>query len=1416
MALHEDKVQLDIIIGSDKSRKELTELSAEAAKLQNSIKSVGREHKKYNDSAKKLTANQDNLKKTTLATQQLEKELNDLSAEYKQVQLQVKKTAGSDANLIAKEKELAKALKVKNQELKYEVSVLKRLEREQIKLIATMKRTKAGNEEFIASSKRLKEVQASMKAIRQSFDLTALSMKELEQQSKSLKIALKTAIPGSEAYQKYEKRLNAVNQRLSELRVKSKGAANAQIGLKEKLQKANNFFNTYAAGIVTMVAGLSGLVFSIRKAIDGFNEFEQAEADLSALTGLTGDSLKYLSDSAKELSTSMTKDGIRIKSSATQIEEAFGIVGSQRPELLKSKEALKEVTQEALILAAASDGNLKSATIAVTSALNNFDLKANQTRRVINALAAGSKEGAADIPKLTKVFDKAATTANLMGMEVEDLVAISEAVAPKFNDMSMAGNSIDKVLMKLKDTGIGYKDGIFDINIALDELRVKIQNGEKVTKLFGSEHAKMVEVLLAEQSEINRYKKAITDTNVAIEQASIKTATNAVKLEQAKNKAQENANILGEQLTPALTFSTNAFSYLLKVLVVIIKNWDTFAKILIIGATAIATYTIATKGAIIAKNLYTKAVQLATVAQKIFSKAAKSNPWGLILTAVAAVVVAIIAFKDELKESSKAVRDFNKQLVKEKTELNNVFDALKKTGKGTEARKELIIKINKEYGKYLPNLLTENSSLKDIAEAQKLANSALAKNLALKSQEAAIVEATQKAIDVRAEITSDILQDATRDNKHLMKQASDELNEVIKLQMDLQKARDDYHKKTGYYDKLTGGKEANKLSEKVREFEFKYDIVNTEYYINDIIEAENEKNEKLKEIDAIFSAYTKKEKEQTYEQERQMLINQIKNNMISKEEYNMKLKALQLKYGKIKIKNEETNNNEIITTEKQKNKKIIEERKKLADELKAIREGYIASVDRMFEEELTDELDRLSAQRNNELNALDQRLKDTEEFRLMVQAINMKYDGEEKKVKADNRKTEIEAETNFQLAMLEIKEQSGEIDYETAFNEKMAIIQEQYDAELIAKQAFIEKQNQLTTDYKKKKEEKTLENFDDTEFKDNQSQLDELKELSDQKLISEEEFTAKKKELEEEHTQEKIDRADDYASDATDAINLLSTAFEIAQVAELKSLEESLAAKLSANDSYYEELLNNARLSGEQRTALLEEQALAEEQIKADIEEKKNKIERKYKKRQAHMQALQTAIDGAVAIVKDAAVLGPLALPTQIAHGIQTAASIALIEIKASQFAKGKYPVIGEDDGKLYNADYADKLGTGIIGSPVLVAEEPEMVVDNQTLYNPKKDKYGMSVMDHARSIMSIKHSKVPQFAEGKDIAVEAVGDSAKATNSDVLLNSIINEVSLLRKEIATFEKTKKVVVVYSDITEAGDRIAEITTDTRI
>jgi len=58
----------------------------------------------------------------------------------------------------------------------------------------------------------------------------------------------------------------------------------------------------------------------------------------------------------------------------------------------------------------------------------------------------------------------------------------------------------------------------------------------------------------------------------------------------------------------------------------------------------------------------------------------------------------------------------------ENKELNANFNALKDTNLSTDARKELISQINTQYGTYLPNLLTEKSSLEEIEKAQKAVN----------------------------------------------------------------------------------------------------------------------------------------------------------------------------------------------------------------------------------------------------------------------------------------------------------------------------------------------------------------------------------------------------------------------------------------------------------------------------------------------------------------------------------------------------------------------------------------------------------------------------------------------------------------------------------------------------------------------
>ena len=83
----------------------------------------------------------------------------------------------------------------------------------------------------------------------------------------------------------------------------------------------------------------------------------------------------------------------------------------------------------------------------------------------------------------------------------------------------------------------------------------------------------------------------------------------------------------------------------------------------------------------------------------------------------------------ELVREYKAVnnphRDFINDLSKEKSALNDAFEAVRKTTPGTKERAAAINVVNEQYGQYLPKLLTEKSSLEEIATAQNAATNAL-------------------------------------------------------------------------------------------------------------------------------------------------------------------------------------------------------------------------------------------------------------------------------------------------------------------------------------------------------------------------------------------------------------------------------------------------------------------------------------------------------------------------------------------------------------------------------------------------------------------------------------------------------------------------------------------------------------------
>lgn len=113
------------------------------------------------------------------------------------------------------------------------------------------------------------------------------------------------------------------------------------------------------------------------------------------------------------------------------------------------------------------------------------------------------------------------------------------------------------------------------------------------------------------------------------------------------------------------------------------------------------------------------------------------------------------------KKLDKAVEELTGDFVKERGELESLFSVAKDDNASREQRSAAIDAINEQYGQYLPNLLTESSSLEDIANAQNLATKALIDNIAARGARQAleddinrIIAAERQAIELEEQAES--------------------------------------------------------------------------------------------------------------------------------------------------------------------------------------------------------------------------------------------------------------------------------------------------------------------------------------------------------------------------------------------------------------------------------------------------------------------------------------------------------------------------------------------------------------------------------------------------------------------------------------------------------------------------------------
>ena len=201
------------------------------------------------------------------------------------------------------------------------------------------------------------------------------------------------------------------------------------------------------------------------------------------------------------------------------------MIGSQQPELLKNREALNEVTKQAIILAEAAGMDVPSAAKALSGSINQMGESANVAGEYINILAAASQAGSADIQYLSKAIEKSGGAANSVGVKYNELVAAIETIAPKITEASEAGTNLRNIFLILEGSSDNnLRPSVVGLSKALDNLASKNLDATQMTKMFGRESVTAALALVNAKDQYKGYIDAITGTNTALEQQRINNA----------------------------------------------------------------------------------------------------------------------------------------------------------------------------------------------------------------------------------------------------------------------------------------------------------------------------------------------------------------------------------------------------------------------------------------------------------------------------------------------------------------------------------------------------------------------------------------------------------------------------------------------------------------------------------------------------------------------------------------------------------------------------------------------------------------------------------------------------------------------------------------------------------------------------
>lgn len=274
---------------------------------------------------------------------------------------------------------------------------------------------------------QIKKYESELKRATSELKLNDMTMGELRKNLRLTKIALNNAVPGTEAWKKYNAELQATQARIRELT-----AGEKSIG---------QMFASIKAGALGAVAAVAGIARAVKNVATKIADFEQANVNLSTILGVSLDQMSRLTENAKLL-------GRQTQYTASQVTG----LQTELAKLGFTQESILAMTEPTLNFATAVGTDLSSAAALAGATLRIFGLQAEDTEDMLSVLAVATNKSALDFSFLQTSMSIVGPVAKSFGFSLRDTIALLGSLANAGFDASSAATATRNILLNLADS----------------------------------------------------------------------------------------------------------------------------------------------------------------------------------------------------------------------------------------------------------------------------------------------------------------------------------------------------------------------------------------------------------------------------------------------------------------------------------------------------------------------------------------------------------------------------------------------------------------------------------------------------------------------------------------------------------------------------------------------------------------------------------------------------------------------------------------------------------------------------------------------------------------------------------------------------------------------------------------------------